>query len=79
VVSKEVTAGASAHAALGCYANEIWKDISEGQKTGVRRTPTFCIGVSEEEDTKIKALKVIRGAKPYIEFKEALESLLSRK
>jgi protein-disulfide isomerase len=62
----------------GKYVNEIRKDISEGQKAGVRGTPTFFVGVSEGEDTKIKVLKVIRGAKPYIEFKEALESLLQK-
>jgi hypothetical protein len=45
----------------------------------VRGTPTFFIGVSEGEDTKIKVLKVLRGAKPYAEFKELLDSLLSQK
>jgi protein-disulfide isomerase len=60
----------------GRYVNEIRKDILEGQKATVRGTPTFCIGVSEGEDTKIKVLKVIRGAKPYIEFKQAFDSLL---
>ena len=49
----------------GRYVNEIRKDISEGQKATVRGTPTFFIGVSEGEDTRIKVLKVIRGAKPY--------------
>jgi protein-disulfide isomerase len=61
----------------GKYLNEIRKDISEGQKAGVRGTPTFFIGVSEGEDTKIKVLKVLRGAKPYGEFKEVLDSLLT--
>ena len=61
----------------GKYANEIRKDISEGNKAGVRGTPTFLIGVSEGENTRIKVLKLLRGAKPYIEFKEVLDSLLS--
>ena len=61
----------------GKYLDGIRKDISEGQRTGVRGTPTFFIGVSEGGETKIKAQKVIRGAKPYIEFKEALDSLLT--
>jgi protein-disulfide isomerase len=61
----------------GKYLNEIRKDISEGQRAGVRGTPTFFIGVSEGEDTKIKVLKVLRGAKPYAEFKELLDSLLN--
>jgi protein-disulfide isomerase len=61
----------------GKYLSEIRKDISEGQRAGVRGTPTFFIGVSEGEDTKIRVLKVIRGAKPYAEFKELLDSLLT--
>jgi protein-disulfide isomerase len=60
----------------GKYVNEIRKDMLEGQKATVRGTPTFCIGVSEGEDTKIKVLKLIRGAKPYAEFKQAFDSLL---
>jgi predicted DsbA family dithiol-disulfide isomerase len=63
----------------GRYANEIHKDILEGQKATVRGTPTFFIGVSEGEDTKIKVLKVIRGAQPYQNFKEVLDSILASK
>jgi protein-disulfide isomerase len=61
----------------GRYGNEIRKDMIEGQKATVRGTPTFFIGVSEGVETRIKVLKVIRGAKPYTEFKEVLDSLLS--
>jgi protein-disulfide isomerase len=61
----------------GKYVNEIRRDISEGQKAGVRGTPTFFIGVSEGENTRIKVLRVLRGAKSYVEFKEAFDSLLS--
>ena len=61
----------------GKYATEIRKDISEGNKAGVRGTPTFLIGVSEGENTRIKVLKLLRGAKPYIEFKEVFDSLLN--
>jgi predicted DsbA family dithiol-disulfide isomerase len=63
----------------GKYLSEIRKDISEGQRAGVRGTPTFFIGVPEGEDTKIKVLKVIRGAQPYQNFKEALDSILTSK
>ena len=63
----------------GKYVNEIRKDMVEGQKAGVRGTPTFFIGVSEGEGTKIKVLKIIRGARPYIEFKQAIDSLLPQK
>ena len=61
----------------GRYANEIRKDILDGQKAGVRGTPTFFIGISEGEETRIKVLKVIRGAKPYTEFKEVLDSIIA--
>ncbi len=61
----------------GKYANEIRKDMSEGQRVGVRGTPTFCIGVSEGEGTRIKVLKIIRGARPYADFKQAFDSLLN--
>ena len=61
----------------GRYVDEIRRDISEGNKASVRGTPTFFIGVSDRESTSIKVLKVLRGAKPYIEFKEVFESLLS--
>lgn len=61
----------------GKYVNEIRKDMSEGQRVGVRGTPTFLIGVSEGQDTKIRALKVIRGSRPYTEFKQAIDSVLT--
>lgn len=61
----------------GKYVNVIRKDISEGQRVGVRGTPTFYIGVLEQEPSKIHVLKVIRGARLYIEFKQAIEGLLT--
>jgi len=61
----------------GRYGNEIRKDMLEGQKATVRGTPTFFIGISEGEETRIKVLKIIRGAKPYTEFKEVLDSILA--
>jgi predicted DsbA family dithiol-disulfide isomerase len=61
----------------GKYANEIRKDLMEGQRAGVKGTPCFFIGISEGEASKIKVLKLIRGAQPYPMFKEALDSLLT--
>jgi protein-disulfide isomerase len=61
----------------GKYMDEIRKDISQGQKAGVRGTPTFFIGISGGDDLKIKVLKVIRGAQPYTAFKEVLDSILA--
>ncbi len=56
---------------------EIRKDIAEGQKAGVTGTPTFFFGRTEPNETKIKVLRVIRGAQPYAVFREVIESLLA--
>lgn len=59
------------------YAEEIRKDMAEGQKAGVRGTPSFLIGYTNPNDgTKIKAVKFVRGAQPYSKFKEEFDSLL---
>lgn len=58
------------------FEPDIRKDIADGQRAGVRGTPTFLIGVMEPNATKMKALKRIRGAQPFPAFKEVLDSLL---
>ncbi len=62
----------------GKYASEIRKDISEGQRVGVRGTPTFLIGVSEQDLSKVHVLKIVRGARPYSDFKQAIEDLVTQ-
>ncbi|OGP99634.1 MAG: hypothetical protein A2026_13085 [Deltaproteobacteria bacterium RBG_19FT_COMBO_46_12] len=59
----------------GKYANEIRKDLTIGQKSGIRGTPTFFIGIFEADASKVKILKMIRGAQPYPVFKEVLDSI----
>ncbi len=59
------------------YANEIRKDISEAQRVGVRGTPTFLLGISEQEPFKVHVLKIMRGARPYSEFKQTIEDLVT--
>ena len=60
----------------GKYANEIRKDLMDGQRAGVKGTPTFLIGIPEQGSSRMKALKRIRGAQPYPAFKEVLDSIL---
>ena len=62
----------------GKYASEISKDIAEGRRAGVRGVPTFLVGFTQSEGS-VKAVKIIRGARPYSAFKEAIESLLASK
>lgn len=63
----------------GKHAGKINRDLAEGQKAGVKETPTFFLGLTEPNDTQITAVKIIRGAQPYAAFKQAIESLLSTK
>jgi protein-disulfide isomerase len=60
----------------GKQTSEIRKDMADGQKAGVRGTPTFFLGMTEPNDPKLKARAII-GAQPYTIFKTALDSLLS--
>jgi predicted DsbA family dithiol-disulfide isomerase len=60
----------------GKHAAEIRKDIAEGKKAGVRGTPTFYLGLTGPDDTKIKVTKIIRGAQAFPSFKAAMDELL---
>ncbi len=62
----------------GKSVDEIKKDMAEAHKAGITGTPTFLIGFSEP-DGKVKAVKKLSGAQPYIAFKDAIESALSQK
>jgi len=62
----------------GKYAEEIKKDMAEGQKDGVSGVPAFFFGYADADKPKtLKATKMLKGAQPYSKFKETLESLLS--
>ena len=60
----------------GKQAAEIRKDIAEGAKAGVRGTPTFLLGLTEPNSSKVKTTMIIRGAQPYTRFKQVIDSLL---
>jgi protein-disulfide isomerase len=60
----------------GKYAAEIRKDIAEANKLGITGTPTTVIGMTQP-DSKIKILRVIRGAQGYNAFKAAFDELLA--
>ena len=58
----------------GRHANGVRQDFSEGQKAGVKGTPTFFLGV--EEGPRLKVIKVIRGAVPVTAFKGTIDGAL---
>ncbi len=62
----------------GRYADKVRHDLSDGQKVGIRGTPYFVIGYPDGTD-RVKAAKIISGAYPFQSFKEAIDSLLSRR
>jgi protein-disulfide isomerase len=63
----------------GVYAAAIRKGLEAGQQSGVTGTPTFFLGLTEENSPKVKAVRRIVGAQPYSVFKAAIDELLSSK
>src|SRR2546425_292389 len=58
----------------GKYAAEIRKDLEDGQKAGVRGTPTFFLGLTDAKTGQLRPVKMIVGSQPYTSFKEAIET-----
>jgi protein-disulfide isomerase len=61
----------------GTYSARVRQSIEEGQKLGVRATPTFFVGLTDTNSSTVKATRKIIGAQPYSAFKSAIEELLS--
>jgi len=61
----------------GLPSVKIRRGLAEGQESGVRGTPTFFLGLTESDGSKVKAVRRIVGAQPYSVFKAAIEELLS--
>ena len=60
----------------GKYAGAVEKAFADGEKGGVTGTPTFFLGLIDPATGTVKVTRRIRGAHPYVVFKEAIESLL---
>jgi protein-disulfide isomerase len=59
------------------YAADIKKDIAEANSAGITGTPTFLLGTINTRDGTVKVTQKLVGAKPYAEFKAAIDSLLA--
>lgn len=55
----------------------IRQDLTEGGRIGANSTPTFFIAVTTPGDTKVRAIRLIRGAYPYATFKAAIDAVLA--
>lgn len=60
----------------GRYAEDIKKDMTEAGNAGISGTPSFLIGLVQPNGT-VKVTKKLVGAKPYAEFKAAIDSLMA--
>lgn len=60
----------------GRHAAAIRTDLADGQRAGVRGTPSFFVGVAEPNGSKVRVLKFLVGAQPYEQFKSAIDSVL---
>jgi protein-disulfide isomerase len=61
----------------GAHAARIRADLSEATRIGARGTPTFFIGLTTPGDSKVKVVRILRGAQPYAAFREAIDSVLA--
>src|SRR5436309_2509191 len=60
----------------GRFAAEIKKDIADAGNVGISGTPSFLIGIVQPNGSVTVTRKLV-GAKPYSDFKSAIDSLLS--
>jgi protein-disulfide isomerase len=60
------------------FSADVKKDAADGQKLGVKGTPTFFFGVADAKDaSKMKAVSMFSGAQPLTAFKDALDKLIN--
>ncbi len=58
------------------YREHIRNAMSEATGIGVNGTPTFFLGEALPNGSKVKVIRVLRGAPAYANFKEVLDSIL---
>jgi protein-disulfide isomerase len=59
------------------YAARVREAQAEGERAGVRATPSFFLGLTEPNGETFTAVTAIRGAQPFAAFEEAIERLLA--
>jgi protein-disulfide isomerase len=61
----------------GSHGPAVRRDLADGQRAGVRATPTFFLGLTEPGQAELKATRLLVGAQPYAAFRDAIEALLA--
>jgi protein-disulfide isomerase len=62
---------------MGGYTDEVQRDFTDGVKAGVHGIPCFFLGFTNPKDNKMQVLRLVSGARPFDQFKEVLDELLS--
>ena len=61
------------------YAAAVRRDMAEAQKAGASGTPSFVLAETDPDDpSKVKGISFIRGARPFDDFKTAIDSALAQ-
>lgn len=60
----------------GKFAADINQDIADAGAAGITGTPSFLVGVIQPGDGRVRVVQKLVGAKPYAEFKAALDAAL---
>ena len=63
--------------ASGKYDTEIRRQAAEAGRAGVTGTPGFLIGRTDPSSNKVKILAVLKGARPFADFKAELDRQLA--
>jgi protein-disulfide isomerase len=59
----------------GKFAAPVRESVARMQKIGIDSTPMFLLGLTPPDGQPMKVLKVVKGAVPYSEFKNAIEAI----
>ncbi len=62
----------------GTYAARVRAALAEGNRAGITGTPTFLLGFTPSSGSSVRVVTVIRGAKSFADFREAIENLLAQ-
>lgn len=61
----------------GKHKESIRKGMTEAVSLGVNGTPTFFIGLTSPNDSKVKVIRALKGAAPFANFKEVIDGILA--
>ena len=58
-------------------ADEIRQDMAQAQKAGITGTPAFYLAYTDPGSSKVKSVTALKGARPFADFKAAIDGLLA--